>query len=204
MKKTSKKAVISALLIGILGSAIWEKILSPFCTFIYIKLSSLIDEFNTSFSNNAYCEISKGYDDSIVVTLLYRSITIILLLLLLFYFYYIVNRETTSLTPNNNEIINRIYKKNNLKMQLIKLVIFFSLLCFLLIIFVYWVGSLTFIVHCRTTSLCNLEIICPYISDLEYKELKSSFYSIQTKEDYEAFTNAIKEIGEKYSLNLKE
>lgn len=67
----------------------------------------------------------------------------------------------------------------------------------------YWHGNNTFINQCKTSSLCNLEIICPYISDLEYKKLKSSFYSIQTKKDYEIFTNTIEEIGDKYSLDLK-
>lgn len=100
-----------------------------------------------------------------------------------------------SVTPEN---LSQITQKHH-RLYCI-LTIFLYLI---LIIFMYWHGNNTFINQCKTSSLCNLEIICPYISDLEYKKLKSSFYSIQTKKDYEIFTNTIEEIGDKYSLDLK-
>lgn len=67
----------------------------------------------------------------------------------------------------------------------------------------YLLGNRTYINNCRTASLCNLEIVSSYISDAEYKELKSTFYSIQTKGDYEEFKSKIYGIGEMYSVELR-
>lgn len=76
-------------------------------------------------------------------------------------------------------------------------------IAFLAILYIYLIGNFLFINECKTTSLCNIEIVSPYISDVEYKQLKSTFYSIQTKDDYINFTEAINKIGEQYSLDLK-
>lgn len=209
MKKPSKKTAISALLIGILGTAIWEKILSPLCTFIYIKLSSLIDSFSVTFSNHTYIEIAKGYNDSIIVDFLYYlCIFFMALFIIAFQYIYFFKRQKMMLSIR--ERYSTIEKKNEIQktsMELKQNYIFSMciILSFLLLMtfFMYWIGNLTFINNCKSSSLCNLEIISPYVSDTEYKHLRSNFYSIQTKEDYESFTNTIKEIGEKYSLNLK-
>lgn len=201
MKIPSKKQAASALVIGILGTAIWEKILSPLCTYIYIKISSLIDKFATTFSNNTYMEISKGYHDSIAVSIVYYLVMFIFVLSFAIYVTYLVVQKKTMLRYIWNEDVRPTHKE--IKSKLERSFFFFIPIYLFMIIFMYWIGNLTFITNCRTSSLCNLEIICPYVSDLEYKDLKSSFYSIKTKEDYESFTNTIKEIGKKYNLNLR-
>lgn len=207
MKKPSKKTILStlsALFIGVLGCAIWEYIISPLCTFIYAKISYLIDKFTVTFSNSTYSEISKGCNTSPI-----DEITISMVLILLFfsciflsYFYLFQgNKKTQDYIENSYTLDNlaQIKKHNNRIYLTLKISLYISMM-----ILMYWKGNNTFINQCKTSSLCNLEIICPYISDLEYKKLKSSFYSIQTKEDYEIFTNTVKEIGAKYSLSLKE
>lgn len=206
MKKPSKKTILSALsalFIGILGCALWEYVFSPLCTFVYIKISSLIDKFSVTFSNSTYNEISKGYNSSLTDDIIISMILIILLfscILLQFFNSYQSNKKLHDYFEKSAtlENLSQITKKNHRLYYLLTLFLYL-----ILIIFMYWHGNNAFINQCKTSSLCNLEIICPYISDLEYKELKSSFYSIQTKKDYEIFTNTIKEIGDKYSLNLK-
>lgn len=202
MKKPSIKTTISALLIGILGTAIWEKFLSPFCTFIYLKLSIIIDNFTTYFSNITYKEISNGYNDSSIINTLNYLIVIFFLIIFTFTYLYIIgaNLKTLFVIIDGNRIVRRdIRSRNHFTPFIITILVNIFML-----IWMYWIGNLTYINDCKTISLCNLEIISPYVSDLEYKTLKSSFYSIQTKEDYEIFTNTIREIGKKYSLNLKE
>lgn len=200
MKKPSKKAVLSALsalFIGVIGCAIWEYIVSPLCIFVYVKISSLIDKFSITFSNSTYNEISKGYYDSYVIDITSSIIIIFFIFLSLILYLYLTKKTRDKLISEKDFPYDFI--KRNFK---IKIIILISVQL-LFIFWMYWIGNLTFINQCRTSSLCNLEIICPYISDNEYKKLKSSFYSIQTKEDYESFTNKINQIGEQYSINLK-
>jgi len=187
---------ISPLIITIVGSALWEKFLSPSCTYIYIRVSSLIDNFVTTFSNNTYKKISEGYNVPAANNFIYYS-----LLILIIAFYIVImykNIKSIAYDIDSNCKIKLLFKKHLLSF------------CFIIAIQIpmllsmYFLGKLTFIDSCKTSSLCNLEIVSPYISDLEYKELKSTFYSIQDKEDYDYFTDRINEIGKKYSLNLKD
>lgn len=188
MKKSSIKAGIYTLLIGILATAIWEKLLSPLCTYIYINLSSLFEKFITTFSNNTYIEISKGYNDYAIIDSILAMLAMLGISLLVLIFFFRMTKDDIIL--------------KHLSKRTIKIIPLITIL--LTLFFLYRAGNIIFINKCKTTSLCNLEIVCPYVSDLEYKKLRSSFYSIQNKEDYEAFTNTIKKIGEMYSLNLKE
>lgn len=200
MKKPSKKTILSALsalFIGILGCALWEYIFSPLCKFVYIKISSLIDKFSATFSNSTYIEISKGYYDSPVIDIVCFIIIIFFIYISSIFYLYLTRKSQHKLT--SEEKFPYEYLKRNF---FIRIIILISTQL-VMIIWMYWIGNLMFINQCKSTSLCNLEIISPYISDLEYKELKSDFYSIQTKADYESFVNTINELGEKYSLNLK-
>ena len=49
----------------------------------------------------------------------------------------------------------------------------------------------------------NIEIVSPYISDLEYKYLKSKFHSMENRDDYNNLISELTVLGESYSLKLK-
>lgn len=50
----------------------------------------------------------------------------------------------------------------------------------------------------------NIEIVAPYISDQEYKEIKSNFYRIDSKDSYEQFNTRLSIIANENSLELKQ
>ena len=50
----------------------------------------------------------------------------------------------------------------------------------------------------------NIEIVAPYISDQEYKQLKSDFFTIKSKSDYDNLQKALNMISEEHQLDLKE
>lgn len=54
------------------------------------------------------------------------------------------------------------------------------------------------------TMLTNIEIVAPYISDHDYKQLKSDFYLIETREDYIALQSRIESIARKKLTQLRE
>ena len=62
---------------------------------------------------------------------------------------------------------------------------------------------LTFINNCQTKTLCNIEIVSAYISDEEYKQLNSYFYSITTKNEYDTLQEVLNNIADHYSLTLR-
>lgn len=49
----------------------------------------------------------------------------------------------------------------------------------------------------------NIEIIAPYISNQEYKILKSNYHSISSRSDFDSFNNLLIEYAEKADVKLK-
>ncbi|MCM1065739.1 MAG: hypothetical protein NC420_14995 [Eubacterium sp.] len=197
MKKIFKNPFLSTLLVGILATALWEKFISPFCTYIYIHISSLFETFMTSFSNDTYRSIANGFNDSNSVYVILIILSSYLGLVTSFIIFPMFFKHQTNLT---HKAENQTSKTKKFFSSKIIVILLFSIFVFC---YIYIIGNIIFVTNCKTNSLCNLEIISPYISDEEYKQLKSTFYCIETKVDYINFTTIINEIGEKYSLNLK-
>ena len=59
-------------------------------------------------------------------------------------------------------------------------------------------------VSLSTKARTNIEIVAPYISDQEYKQLKSDFFTIKNKSDYDNLQNTLNMISDEHSLDLKE
>ena len=68
---------------------------------------------------------------------------------------------------------------------------------------VYEIGEAFYVNTLTTNTLANIEIISPHISDIEYKQLKSNFYSIESKADYDALMKSISNIANNNHLQLK-
>lgn len=68
-------------------------------------------------------------------------------------------------------------------------------------LFIY--GKQVFINSSITKTLSNIEIVSPYISETEYKSLKSDFYSIEDKKDYDLLNKNIAKIASDNSITLK-
>lgn len=197
MKKIFKNPFLSTLFVGILATALWENFISPFCTYIYIHISSLFETFMTSFSNSTYRSIANGFNDSNSVYVILIILSSYLGLVTSFIIFPIFSKHQTNII---HKAENQTSKTKKFFSSKIIVILLFSIFVFC---YLYIIGNIIFVTNCKTNSLCNLEIISPYISDEEYKQLKSTFYCIETKDDYINFTIAIDELGEKYSLNLK-
>ena len=62
----------------------------------------------------------------------------------------------------------------------------------------------SFINSIVTKTTNNIEIVSPYITDSDYKQLKSTFHSIESKEDYDVLTEKLQHIADENSIKLKE
>lgn len=90
--------------------------------------------------------------------------------------------------------------KKNLKkfITLIKISIY-SLM--FLLVFMY--GKQLFINSCITKTMCNIEIVSPYIDETEYRRFKSEFHLIENRNDYDALHSKLNAIATNYELELK-
>lgn len=162
------KNIIATLLIGLLGTALWEWIVSPFFVFLSEKaVPSLITLFNDSF----YRKVAFGTPDSAT----YSMVMMIIILFIL-------------LPPN---ALNRMLH--------VDAPIWFTVVYTLVAFGIFMSNSFAHQTSKRT--LRDIEIVAPYISDIEYKTLKSDFYRIDSKDDYISLTNQIEKLMDEYDLS---
>lgn len=98
--------------------------------------------------------------------------------------------------------------KRNIRFAIIKRIKILPVIIWLLVFVMllntcFFIGKLNFINEKRTLALNNIEIVSPYISDMEYKMLKSKFYSIETKEQYDMLLKDLVSISSSNSIKLK-
>ena len=61
----------------------------------------------------------------------------------------------------------------------------------------------TIYVNKTVTALTNnIEIVSPYISDLEYKKLKSAFHLMNSRADYDSLCDSLNKIADENQLQL--
>lgn len=227
--KIFNKSNFSNWIIGGIIALIIAKVADPISEFIFSILLKIGGNFVTDISNSTYREISNGFSEQSSSTVLYFVFLIFLGLLEYIYINYVQNYKTHKrelnelLTSNNNSII--YLEPNNditfddsegqdletLKKQVKKKirstnfifldVTFLSLVLLLAITFFY--GQSIFIRNKTVALTNNIEIVSPYITDVEYKQLKSNFHSIETQSDYNVLVEKLEIISDKYSLKLK-
>lgn len=177
MKKTTPKSkfstVISTLIIGFIGSAIWELILSPLAHLSLNKVFEGLIGISTIIGN-WYAKKLATYG----TTSLLLGIRTIVLCCLIFSLY--------------------TYGLN------IKL--FFKSYIFVFFLGIIFVIDFAFDAQFASASKVmtyNIEIVSPYVSDFEYKKLKSDFYSMNTYNEYAAIKLTLNKIAEDNNLTLK-
>jgi hypothetical protein len=177
------KWLIGALIVGGLGNGVWEKFLSPFLTFLFEKIINLLSNISSTYSDNLYSNISESLFFNTNSRLYSTQILGIILLLAAVF----IANVTLS------------YKEDHYKQT-----VFFGI--FLLVFLsmtMYFSYRFSFIHKASTNSHINLEIIRPYIGEQKYFELRSSFFQIKTKKDFDSFEEKIINYSKEKNLNLQ-
>jgi hypothetical protein len=65
-------------------------------------------------------------------------------------------------------------------------------------------GKTIFVKNTIIDTLNNIEIVSPYISDTEYKTLKSQFYSMDGEDDYIILAENLHSIADNNNISLRE
>lgn len=206
-------AIISALIIGIIGSALWEKIFSPLSTFVFLHILSIFAALSENFSDNIYRAISRGFheDSSELLLTLFIGLCIVALVSILIHGYFKMNpgipygdifetnKETGEISYKDIPTLKcEIKKMNYISKKLFILTIILTF--FNVVILLYFAGRFSFINTCITETTNNIEILSPYISDHDYKILKSKFHLIKSKSDYDALNAEIEVLLNTYSI----
>lgn len=171
------KNVIITIILGALGSALWELCIKQILFLLYSRLLPyILVLLNDAF----YAGVARSIGSPA-----YRTFFYFLLLLALFLIFPSRSLHRLLFEKGQNKISVSICK-------------FFL---FILIFYEALIVSLSNSIARRT--LNNIEIVSPYISELEYKSLKSSFYQMDTKSDYMKISSIIESVAAAEDLNIQ-
>lgn len=166
--------VMLTILLGAIGSGVWERLLSPTLS----KISNLI--------TSSVASISDRYSDSIYSTASYlvsfdQSRTVHLLLFLFIFFglfaYAIYSKK-------DNKILSLINKAMMTYCRGWSGIIFSG--AFLIVIF-FLIATDSTTREIRYYSTKNMEIVRPYIGEKQYLMLRSNYLSMNNKDDFKKF-----------------
>jgi ABC-type Fe3+ transport system permease subunit len=194
--------VIVTILLGFIGSGLWEVVgrsILNFCSFIVIKIITL---GQTTLLDYIYKDMGKGLSEHYSINayyfpLLLFTIVVICVLDILrrkIKKYLSKSQKEQKITPVDKE--KRLSKLNKLVFYLILLYIFLFIVSF----------SDYFVVNYKDRTRTHFKqcvtICAPYITEKENNLLLSEFALIKSKADYINLNNKIKDIAQQYGLDL--
>lgn len=218
MKKEKINQVITLILIPLLITALWEKLLGPLFDIFINWLSAFGGEFMQSFIDLIYTYVATGrpVDTSRYLFMILASFILLELTRIssksIKSYKNLVTRQNELTNPTENKPMVPAKKEltNSEKVDdLVKHVRIYSWFCMTISI-CYWVmyfifmTSVGYINNTITKLTNNIEIVAPYIEDSEYKLLKSSFYSMDSSDDYHSLVTELNRIAEINGIKLKE
>lgn len=189
--------LLGSILIGALGSGVWEYLLKPLLSYglnLILDLSTLGIE---SFKNDIYLSIAEGFSEknslniyNFITTLYFGFIFSIYLLLLK------KSKSQKEEVTKNNE---KDYPSEKRK----RLYLFTFLIIFLLIITSIQNIKLQYINNSIIHYYQLTNIAAPYVSNEDIKSFNSKFSLIKNKNDYEKVINDLYIILKNNNLELK-
>lgn len=208
----STKTFFTLIFLPLLISAVWEKILSPLFDRALEGILAISNSLFTGISNRIYTNISYGVKDSyspIVCSLLFGALCAITLISLSnsYELYQSAHLDVPSDNdPNSKADLNEDDQESSLfQFHKSRFLFTFSILFAIvahLFVLVYLIKQ-SYVDETAQKLTNNIEIVSPYISDLEYKRLKSEFYSMHSRSDYDDLITKLETIGSENHLNLK-
>ena len=223
----------TATLAGTMLTLFFTQIIEPVFSALYSFILSLGGTAIQSLSDSTYRQISNGFSEQTSSLILYLAYIVSSVVILNFFTSYRkeykqclselkdIEKEIHSLSSSeqseedaaknepdsrqpeehSKQILDKIaaFRSRSFSHYIILGIITFA--AYILLIYAY---SRTVFVNGRITSMMNnIEIVSPYISDIEYKQFKSSFHLIENKEDYDNLYSQLERVAASYSIQLK-
>ena len=185
--------IIGTILLGAIGSGLWERIISPLADEI-MKLSiNSINFFFTSYKDSIYKEASNGFHE-----LYSLEIYLILLAILPFLYIKLLQKHPSNKKMNSSE-------KSTFQVFLLSrngYFIYYGVTLSVIIFITFSVLRHNYINKTVTYSIKSMEIIKPYISNKKYLLLRSQYFLISNTIEFKEFNKKINDLAKENKLKL--
>ena len=183
--------IIITILLGAIGSGLWERILSPAIDTIYRGTVSFIASIYACYLDSIYKEASRDLPDIYQKKIAFLILTILACYLIFVSFKY---------GNWHSSFLNRLVTVT--KRQLHFHGMLFGGLIFVLSYFA--MAKADYAQEIKSYSFHSMEILRPYIGESEYFYLKSRYYQISSSSDFQKFNEILLEKREIHAIDLPE
>ena len=167
--------ISAAIILGAIGSGVWEKALSPALSWLSATTASGIASVSTTYADSIYQRAARDATDLYPMRLSLVAMVLLGLALVTGIFFRTLSRFTV-VDEHVRRRLNRAFNVQGLVMGL----------ALILAAFVSMV-RLDAASKIKESSLRSLEILRPYVGEPAYFRLRSDYYSIESKNDFAAF-----------------
>lgn len=181
--------IVSAILLGVLGSAIWELILRPIVTPQWLNLISIATLGISSIQNGVYRGVATGFDPKLYTSTYYllQEITLITI-------------SIAILASFSGNKIEQILQRQviGIKLKYSLAIVLFAVAISIFIIWSLEVYESEAVSHIQQA----LTICSPYMSEEKVKEINSEIARIDSRNDYVVLEKKLREIADKQNIEI--
>lgn len=197
--------IIGTILLGALGSGVWEYLLKPLFesgTKIILDIATLGIE---AFKNDVYVQIAKGFSESNSIKS-YSSIMLFLLTVMIFsimIMYYKLQRVEK--THNGNIEQNEKVEPFEVRIKKFKRQFYFSFF-YVAIFFIFHIFNIFRLTYINNSIVYYEQLkkaSTPYISQRQLLVFESRFTLITNREDYILVTSDLEKVLNNENINIK-
>ena len=178
--------IIITIILGAIGSGVWEKILSPFFYYIVQFSSNIYSGYLDAIYDSASMYIPDIYQIKI-------SFLILIIVSLSMIFFSLKNGNWKF---NGFININKELKQNFHIMGLLMGSLLFAFSIFTL-------SFKHYAYEIKQYSFHSLEVLRPYIGERKYLLLKSQYYQISSTQDFNNFNSLLIDISKEHNIELR-
>jgi hypothetical protein len=182
-------SIFFTIVVGAIGSGVWEKLLSPAISRLSGATVSAIASISTSYEDSIYQRAARDTTDLYPLKITFLILLIVGLTLAISFTNGALSRS--SLHERLQSRVRLLFGVQGLSGGLALVVVAF--------IFMAKIDAAS---RVREASLRSLEILRPALGEAKYFEMKSDYYSIETKRDFQAFKSKALAVAVKTSRKV--
>ncbi len=190
--------VIGTILLGAIGSGLWERCLSPVADWTIKVVVSGMSLLSSTYKNGIYQEVAKGHHEYSALFLHSLVLAMLPIGYLLLMYRLLMYRHPQAKQDEINAKIRTFVRGRGGYYAL-------TILTFAVIInFFFDFTKTTYINDVATTSRQSISILAPHISDSEVKELWAMFHSMTGEKDFAAFKSKLENLSRDKGIKIPE
>lgn len=188
-----------ALIIGALGSGLWDLFLKGVFIFLGNSFINLISLFYSGYIDLIYSHVGGGYDFLVVLPTLLLFLFVILFGVFFLFFYHFRVRRIINGTYESSK--NRVGQTRYIKIMTNPFTVWVIMFTAIILYSDLLIKGATSYTACTTIER-NMDIIKPYVSEHEFNLLRSEYRLVNDKTKFKNLVTKINKVADTRHIEL--